>query len=95
MTPEHKALVDELEKAAQWDDSPSKLLHDAIAAIESLSAQCAQPQAGEPVTEAMVTKAMSAFEKDHPHNRAAMRAALSAAIGAGGQALAASGESSR
>jgi hypothetical protein len=39
MTPEHKTLVAELEKAAQWDDSPSQLLHEAIAAIESLSAQ--------------------------------------------------------
>jgi len=39
LTPEHKALVAELEKAAQWDDSPSQLLHEAIAAIESLSAQ--------------------------------------------------------
>ncbi len=141
MTPEHKALVAELldpnfEGAFQHVRSYSeidRLFRQAASAIESLSAQCAQLQAGEPtgyidrqrqkfasiekhdiatlakggwtpvylaspqpanpaqVTDAMVEAAMSAppipgrgpnvFDPDR------MRAALTAAIGAGGQAV--------
>lgn len=56
--------------------------------LPTLYTRPAPSQPAAQVTDAMVTRALSAFEKDHPHNRAAMRAALTAAIGAGGQAVA-------
>lgn len=132
MTPEHKALVAELRNIGMFGKSKwkSEWADRAAAAIEALSAQCAQPQAGEPVasfddrwlgdgdsvhvlaspqpanpaqvTDAMVNAVLTwvcddvlpAYDipSDVPRNDPELpdscRAALTAAIGAGGQAVA-------